>query len=227
MHTPEDLEALLRPPVPAADYGRLSPGLQGTIDIHWKLSLFAAILKSKGRQVHFDEILLQGDPIKISQAVTAVRRARAHANDVFDRSTHGLWRLTIPKDEEQRRHFPASVLSRDEICDRTVRGPSLFFSGIRTEQLELVMYDLLELRFYEVVTEQQKPAHQKLDIDACAVIGCSRGRETSAIRFDLQFPAGVAHAYPVPLEDADLRLKDDDGRRYCSSDILQGYAVSP
>jgi len=189
------------------------------------LTLFMSIVTTSGREVHFDDLLIQGDPIKISQAVTAARRARNKAKKVFDRSTLDLWRLEIPKDEEQRRHFPSAVLSRDEICQRTRRRPSLFYSGIRVSELQLVMYDLLEQRLYEIVTADKKRIHQRLDIDAINPIGCSRGLETTVIRYDLQFTSGVAHAYPVAADESDIWLKDGIGGG-CASDILQGYERS-
>jgi hypothetical protein len=212
---------MLLPPIPEPHLGRLSEGARSAFGDFWATLLAAELQRRGAPPLDFKEILCGTDLLAVSRAVAGIRRVRREVAEPFVQRASPLYRMRIPPDENQRRHFPLGIWSKAEICQRTKTGHSLFYSGIDVPELELVLYDVIELRLEELIATR----HRRVACDGISPIGASRGEETSMMLFDMDMGSVTAHCYPIPHDFDRARLEDPD-LMYCSSDILQGYVTS-
>lgn len=142
-------------------------------------------------------------------------RARAK----YKSAIYRFEKMRMADETDYRKHFPPSNISTEEIRNRTGgrqgKAPSLFYKGITPARLENLLWSILD----EVWRQILDVNHVAVYVDACTIVGASKGKDTGYIHFDIDLSTPIAHAYPILPEEIP---KDEDIIRF---DHLQGYTV--
>jgi hypothetical protein len=114
------------------------------------------------------------------------------------------------------KHYPIKDFSAKEIREKTHgKGkPSLFFPGISDRELDGLLVEVLEDRFWEIIRAE----NIRIAVDCLSIIGASQGEHTKYIFLEIDRSSKVAHAYPV------LYNEIPKGVLFADSDVLQGCA---
>ncbi len=162
------------------------------------------------------EITAEEDLIRELPYIEAwITRARAK----YKNAVYRFEKMRIANESDYRKHFPPTNMSTEEMRNRTRGRPgkdaSLFYKGITPARLEHLMWTILD----EVWRQILEVTHAGVYVDACTIIGASKGKDTKYIYFDIDLSTPITHAYPI-LEEA--IPNDEDIIRI---DNLQGYTI--
>jgi hypothetical protein len=161
------------------------------------------------------EVTAEEDLIRDLPDIEAwITRARAK----YKSAVYRFEKMRMAYETDYRKHFPPSNISTEEIRNRTGGRPgkdSLFYKGITPARLENLMWTILD----EVWRQILDVNHARVYVDACTIIGASKGKDTRYIYFDIDLSTPITHAYPILAEEIP---NDEDIIRI---DNLQGYTI--
>jgi hypothetical protein len=147
----------------------------------------------------------------------------AGARDKYRKLTRRFFEMRVADERVRKKHYTSKNDERNAIVSRTRGGNkkdgSLFYPEVTPEMLLRVIWDLLEVRWRDLLNT----THVRLWVDVMERIGASAGTETKLVCFDLEFSTPLAHAFPVLKAD---KTTPDDADPWLYCDVLQGM-VSP
>ena len=163
------------------------------------------------------------DMYALTEQRDKIVNAIAGARDEYRKLTRRFFEMRVADWRVRKKHYTSKKDARNAIVSRT-RGSkkkegSLFYPEVTPEMLLRVIWDLLEVRWRDLLDT----THVRLWVDVMERVGASAGTETKLVCFDLEFSTPLAHAFPV-LKPDKTTTDDADPWLYC--DVLQGM-VSP
>ncbi len=145
--------------------------------------------------------------------IASIERWIEAAREEYKTLTRPLTLMHVATQGEYHKHFPRPKDTMDVIRKRSKKD-SCFFKGVTRELLTDYMWELFEHRWEEIRFQD----HLRVYTNAFTVIGASGGDDTEIICWDVSYPASIAHAYPITLDE----VRRNHGTAYPVSDRLRG-----
>ncbi len=167
------------------------------VDFLWRYKrrsplLFSYMQYGSAGATGFDPKYLEG---KVARAEALIAEAR---KDFEKSSTSFFWKCRILGPERRAKHWPARGYSKAAVVKTSgQQKEGIFFPNVTVLDVQQGLWVAMA-----AFPQQMKRRKNRLFVvDTEAPVGASSGKETSLVRYDVDFSACCAHAYPVLRTD--------------------------
>ncbi len=144
-----------------------------------------------------DELSRDYVKTKIQQALSWIETAK---KDFLESRISFFWNCRILNYRDRPKHWRPATFSRQRVQMESYKNKEgIFVPGMPTILLSQGLWGIFEAHFDRVRRRRLRFASFDFGID----VGYSMGEATSIVRYDINYTAVHAHAYPISKQEAD------------------------